>query len=395
MRKSKFLLLMMSLMVVFALSAAGCKSNSSSDKGEGTLALYLTDAATENYKAVYVSIGEVYVHAKGDSELEDGWQIVATPNKTYNLLELVNGVMEELGVTDLETGSYSQLRMILSKTPDNGDNILGIKHKYPNYIITSDDEEIPLKVPSGYQTGIKLVSGFDIIKGQTLELVLDFDASRSVVKAGMSGKYLLKPTIKVIESMNNPYVEGWVTNKEGGIQGAIVSAQIFYPQENGAGETVEVYTSTLTDERGFYLMYLPSGEYNIVAYRSPGEASGPAFGPGCEWIDASGNLGYEADFVLEENVTGSLDVRVTLEEGQTVSISALKSAQCNGQETEIEVAHMGLGSDENGQSVIDINGVMVLPVGKYTIVAKTQEIEFVKTVVIKETTKLVVFDFTS
>ena len=168
--------------------------------------------------------------------------------------------------------------------------------------------------------------------------------------------------------------------------------------ENGEVVTagsVEIYTSTLTDDRGFYLIYLPSGEYNIVAYKSPMEESGPAFGPGCAWVDASGNLGYETDFVLEENVTGSLDVRVTLEEGQTVSISALKSAQCNGQETEIEVAHMGLGSDENGQSVIDINGVMVLPVGEYTIVAKTQEIEFVKTVVIKETTKLVVFDFTS
>ena len=61
---------------------------------------------------------------------------------------------------------------------------------------------------------------------------------------------------------------------------------------------------------------------------------------------------------------------------------------------EIEVAHMGLGSNKNGQNVIDINGVMVLPVGEYTIVAKTEEGELVETVAIEETTKLLVFDFT-
>ena len=51
---------------------------------------------------------------KGGSEDDQNWEPVASPDKTYNLLDLTNGVREELGIADLEAGDYTQMRLLLS-----------------------------------------------------------------------------------------------------------------------------------------------------------------------------------------------------------------------------------------------------------------------------------------
>jgi len=172
---------------LFIVMLAACGGGESSSSSTGTLSLSLSDATTDEYNAVYVTIEEVQVHKDEDSS----WQVVASPNKTYNLLELVNGVREQLGIAELQTGHYTQMRLIIGETPDNGVNLLSEGNPHGNYIIDKSDTYYELKIPSGYQTGIKIVHGFDITENQTTELILDFDASRSIVKAGNSGRILL------------------------------------------------------------------------------------------------------------------------------------------------------------------------------------------------------------
>ncbi len=129
-------------------------------------------------------------------------------------------------------------------------------------------------IPVGYQTGIKLVRKFEIVTGLTVDLVLDFDAPASVVKGGKSGQYMLKPTIKVINTVNNAIVNGVVFDEhQSGLEGATVSAKIYNQSESDVKDLVSVYTSTITagddedNNAGEYLMYLPPGTYNIVAYK--------------------------------------------------------------------------------------------------------------------------------
>ncbi len=55
--------------------------------------------------------------------------------KTYNLLELVNGVLEELGMTELPAGHYTQMRLFIGDDPDDGVNIFGDPHEFANYVI--------------------------------------------------------------------------------------------------------------------------------------------------------------------------------------------------------------------------------------------------------------------
>lgn len=247
-----------------ALFLWGCGSSSGVN---GTLSVDLTDASTEQYRAVYVTIETVEVHMSGDAE--DSWETVGTPNKTYNLLQLVNGVRESLGIADLKAGHYTQMRVVLGETPDSSTNILSHVHPFANYVIDLDGDVHELKVPSGMQTGIKIVQGFDINENSTTELVLDFNAGASVVIAGSSGKYLLKPTIKILDTVNASIINGVVTKSsdDSELESATISAQIFNDTAADTKDRVTVQTATISDDNGDFSLFLSPGTYNLVFYK--------------------------------------------------------------------------------------------------------------------------------
>ncbi|MCF8037356.1 MAG: DUF4382 domain-containing protein [Desulfobacteraceae bacterium] len=418
MKTVKLILLgVISLCLAFVI---GCDGSTSSSNGDtGTLSLYMTDAATDAFDAVYVTIDEVQVHKAEDDQADDNgeeanqgengsWKVVASPQKTYNLLELVNGAMAQLGTTDLETGYYTQIRLMLGEAPDDGMNINNQLHDHPNYVIKKDsDTQEPLFVPSGYQTGIKLVHGFDMVAGQTAELVLDFDANRSVVITG-NGGYLLKPTIKIVDTLNYPLVEGVVKDRAefpNPLADVVVSAQTV----DSAGRP-EVFTSTLSSDQegqiGAYQMYLPPGTYYIVAYKGGvenQEGDAAAYGPACkllEDIQLGDGWGLE-DFNLELTATGDIEVNVTLpvaseEDTPTATIRVLKTAPCGDSAAGnmIEVVSQSVG--DSGTYYLSVPGSEE---GKeYTVVATTSDGHTSEgkpaTVIDGSTTESIVFDFT-
>ena len=129
---------------LFILTLVACSGGSSSGGGTGTLDMALSDATIDGCQAVYVTIAEVQVHKAGGS-----WVVVASPEKTYSLLDLVNGVTERLGLTDLSVGDYTQMRLIIGHDHDGELNMLGEVHLYANYIIDESNEYHELEIPSG------------------------------------------------------------------------------------------------------------------------------------------------------------------------------------------------------------------------------------------------------
>jgi hypothetical protein len=76
-------------------------------------------------------------------------------------------------------------------------------------------QSYPLDVPSGAQSGLKLLTKFDIIAGSTYDLVIDFDAERSIVVTGPRQRpngFKLKPVLRVAAMALTGSISGTVTN---------------------------------------------------------------------------------------------------------------------------------------------------------------------------------------
>lgn len=232
-------------LTALAACGGGGGSGGGGTQTAGTLGVSLTDAPSCGFDKVFVTVTKVRVHKSASAGAEDdGWtEIAVDPAKSkIDLLSLANGVLQPLGQVPLAAGHYSQLRLVLNKNSGNG---------LANSVIpTGQANEMPLITPSAVGSGLKLVNEFDIEAGQRADLVLDFDACKSIVTRG-NGEYALKPVVKVIPTLLNG-VEGYVG---AGLTDVHVSAQ-----KNG-----EIISSTAPDSEGhFYLSRLPVGTYDVV-----------------------------------------------------------------------------------------------------------------------------------
>ena len=316
----------------------------------GTLGISLTDAPGD-YLNVFVTIDEVQVKqslAGGDS----GWVTAITLGQTFDLLELQNGVMADLGLTVLEAGQYNQIRLILGAVPDDPN-----LHPFANYVVVEGapgefpiDEE--LKVPSGFQTGIKIIHGFTIVASTTTEIILDFDANKSVVQAGNSGQWLLKPTIKVLKTVENS-VGGTVDDGVSSVAGATITAQIFDSLAPDLKDQVIVEGNATSQADGTYLMYLLPDTYNVVATKD-------GFLPDCVVVAAEFYEAYTANFSLDPVVeSGTVSGTFSGVSGgdPSVTISIRQSNVCDT----FEVGSINVTND--------IPYSIPLPFGSYELVA--------------------------
>lgn len=262
------------LCLVFAIAAGGCGGGSSpqgdggdhSSATEGTLSVALSDTATDEYSAVYVTIARVDVL----SNAETTWKTVADTPTTCNLLELVNGEHLPLGETSLKEGIYSQMRLVLDTEPATGNNILNEQHPYPHYTISTEtDETRELNVPGALSSGINLISRFAINGDEKTDLVIDFDATRSIIHTGGS-RQILKPVLRAFEPEENAIVSGSVRQKSSPSQ-EVERCYISVQQSLGTDEGDDLIApvgGTLSSPEGNYSLLLePGDDYTLVGFK--------------------------------------------------------------------------------------------------------------------------------
>ncbi len=377
MRSSKPLVYLVVCIFTFILAACG-GGDSASETATGSLSVSLTDASTAKYLAVYVTIDEVQVNRNSaGTPGNSGWSTIATPKETYNLLELINGLTAVLGGGELTVGTFHQVRLIIGNKAQSENNILGVPHPFANYVILNDgmDTVEKLKIPSGFQTGIKLVHNFQVLENQTIELVLDFDACRSVVETG-NGKFILKPTIKILQTENKTAVFGEVTDNEAApspISGALVSAQV----SDGLSSRVERSTLTSDDagyEGAYRLLLSPGQDYSIVAF-SDEKVGAPGaeemYAPACTNLTVPAGADTEIDFALAKSgfgtISGDVLVTGTIDPGNppVVYVSFYTALSCGY----VEVVSLPMSPD-TGTGIFSY--AVDLPLGTYDVVAASE-----------------------
>lgn len=251
---------------VAALLVAGCGGGGGGIGGTGSqpgiMRVSLTDAPACGYDEVNITVQKVRVHRSAAANPDDptGWsEIVLSPARRIDLLSLTNGTLDELGQVELPSGTYENFRLVLAPNT-------GTTPPANSVVLSSNQQEIALTTPSGQQSGLKANLGgvVDVPPGQVLDVVLDFDACKSIVKRGNSGQYNLKPVITALPLLADAglRVVGYV---EPALANAATAVSV---QASGVP-----LKATIPDADGrFVLRPLPVGSYELVL-TAPGRAT--------------------------------------------------------------------------------------------------------------------------
>lgn len=174
------------------LAACGGGGSSSNDEGtSGQLTIGLTDAPVDSADAVVISFDAISIKPQSGDAID----ITFDEALTVDVLSYQGDsrVMMLDGYT-VEAGEYNWMR--LSIVEDNS-------------YIEVDGQQFPLEIPSGAQSGLMLNRGFTVAVGAVTDFTLDFDLRKSVHQEG-TGDYKLRPTIRVIDSLEVGSIAGTV-----------------------------------------------------------------------------------------------------------------------------------------------------------------------------------------
>jgi hypothetical protein len=236
--------------LAFALlaTAAGCSDDDSSNNPEGSgtarLRIHLTDAPYpySSIESADVTIESVVVGV--DDELHT-LEVEDAPLHV-NLLDLQNGVTEEIVDADVPDGSLNQIRLIISSAS----------------VTLTDGRVFDLQIPSGESSGLKVfISPPVTVDGSlTTELLLDFDVSKSFKpipasarKANEIRRFQFHPVLRVANLSTTGTIYGNVWNNNGTSEDEsddtpLVGASVTVLDSEGD----EVLGSTATDDEGSY-----------------------------------------------------------------------------------------------------------------------------------------------
>ena len=171
----------------------------------GRLSLGVTDAPVDEASSVVVQFsGVAFKRAGAAPEVVQN----LTPSPRQLDLSQYQGGRAALlldGVT-LPAGDYQWIRLIVDNEPAVRDS----------YIVLTGGEECELRVPSGAESGLKLMRGFTLPADGSVALTVDFDLRKSIhaPPGQRSGDcavgYLMRPTLRLVDDANVGAIAGRV-----------------------------------------------------------------------------------------------------------------------------------------------------------------------------------------
>lgn len=262
-----------------ALAVAGCSGSGGSGDDTGSLSIGITDAPVDDAAAVVVAMTEFEFKPAGG---EPAFRVA------------VDGAPRELDLTDFTDG--------ISATVIDGETVPAGEYEWMriyfdeslSYIqLESDGTTYPLVIPSGDQTGFKLVQGFTVPVNDSVTYMLDFDVRQSVVEppglAGPNGEprtFLLKPAVRIMNTEDTGAVEGVIDATLVDVN----NERCLAAEPEAAGNAVYVFEGR-------------DAVLDDVAEEESDETEGPLTSDIVEMNDSTGEFEYHLMFLLPGEYT--------------------------------------------------------------------------------------------
>jgi hypothetical protein len=164
----------------------------------GKLSLGVTDAPVDDATAVVVKFTAIELKP----ESGEAFTITLDPAPSIDLLALAGGSSRELlSERDVPAGRYTWVRLHIDAQQDTP----------VSYIDLEDGRRFPLRVPSGSESGLKLIRGFTVAAGSVSKFTIDFDLRKSVIAPpGQAPDYILKPVLRIVDNLRVGTLAGTV-----------------------------------------------------------------------------------------------------------------------------------------------------------------------------------------
>lgn len=256
-----------------AITLSACSGGGGGDSsGSSTLNLGLTDAPVTGVTKVWIQFTGVEVKPVNGNPIDFNF----SPEKGFDLLTLQNGTTATfLNGSTIPAGQYEWVRLMVDTNPG------------AMYVMDSTGQH-NLTIPSGAETGLKLIQGYTMPVGGVANFTVDFVLSKSLIAPpGQSPDYMLKPVLRLIDNAQVGTIAGVFdptrlsTQSNCGTQppvvyvypGATVTPDDIYLPPSGTDDvdagTAEPLTTTTaalnsSSQYAYSVAFLPTGTYTVA-----------------------------------------------------------------------------------------------------------------------------------
>jgi len=251
------------LLAAISLAAIAC-TDAATTGGAGHTRVYLTDSPFPfgSISAVNVYVARIEASASTDTSGTNpaSWVTIATPEKTFNLLDFQGGAATLLGEADLPADHYAALRVVINTSRSS--------------VINGNGTQANVHWPiSGDLSLYALVEEPLAVTSSGAQIVLDFDVGRTFMPDGSGGFYFV-PWIRAVNEAATGTIAGTITATS--IEGdtiPFVNASVGVwrvpvdpPSPSGMMPTALPLGTGHTDAQGHYtIAFLTPGYYEVVA----------------------------------------------------------------------------------------------------------------------------------
>ena len=254
---------------MIALSVVACNKDNTSSPGQ--VNFEVTDAPFDDaeIQAVFVTVAAIKVDGKAIDNFNG--------KATFDIASYQRGQTKSLGNTNLQSGTYSNVMLVLDNNTDQSGSSPGC------YVLTKSGQKKAIAAASA-TSEIVLSGQFKSMADQSSTAVMDFDLRKTIVYNGTSGYKFVSNSemtngIRIVQKSESGVIKGTMTDASSTSSEKIVvyaykkgtynKATEMQGQGTSSVTFKNAVTSAVASNGSYELHFLEAGEYELhcVSYK--------------------------------------------------------------------------------------------------------------------------------